>query len=185
MVRLSFIHAASDHVGDHIVSIPLGIGLFVMASAVVALCASHGRRASRKDDHVNKTFDSRKDDKTFDLVDKDDYYEDKLPPGSPLRSPKQLITTISNKAMNSLVINHKRGGGGGGGDRVVEEGFGQGGLWQKEILMGVKCQPPEFSGVIYYDCDGKQVSEFPPRSPRSPRIAPSPEFTFPAIKSPV
>ncbi|KAD4983013.1 hypothetical protein E3N88_19684 [Mikania micrantha] len=180
MVRLSFIHAPNNHVvGDHcIFSIPFGIGLFVMVSAVVALCATHGRRRSSrtKESIANKAFDSG---------DQDDYYQQKLPPRSPLRSPKQLITNISNKAFNSLVVNHKRGGGSGGGDRVVEEGFGQGGLWQKEILMGEKCQPLEFSGVIYYDCDGHQVSEFPPRSPRSPRISPSPEFSFPVIKSPV
>lgn len=45
------------------------------------------------------------------------------------------------------------------------EGFGEGGLWQKDILMGEKCQPLEFSGVIYYDNYGKKISQ-PPRSPR-------------------
>ncbi|XP_076936902.1 uncharacterized protein LOC143604252 [Bidens hawaiensis] len=183
MVRPSFI----DHTGNnHIAYIPLGIGLFVMVSMVVALCAKHGRKASKKEDskdgsdhvdHVNININ-----KTFDLEEKDDYYESKLPPRSPLRSPRQLITTISNKAMSSLVINHKKSGG-GGGDKVVDEGFGEGGLWQREILRGVKCQPPEFSGVIYYDCDGRRVSEFTPRSPRSPRIAPSPQFSFPVVRS--
>ncbi|KAM0047714.1 hypothetical protein Hdeb2414_s0008g00266401 [Helianthus debilis subsp. tardiflorus] len=184
MVRPTFIHTTTNH--DHIFSIPFGIGLFVLASAVVALCANHGRRASRKQE---SKLDVISNNNMFDnySLEKDDQYQEKFPPRSPLRSPKQLITTISNKAMSSLIINHKRsgGGGGGGGDRVVDEGFGEGGLWQKEILMAEKCQPPEFSGVIYYDCDGKQVSEFPPRSPRSPRIAPSPEFTFPVIKSQV
>lgn len=152
-----------------------------MVSCVVALCANH-RKQSRKQENSQTTNGTS--NKMFDhhSMEKDDYYQDKLPPRSPLRSPKQLITTISNKALNTLVVNHKRNGG---GDRVVDEGFGEGGLWQKEILMGVKCQPPEFSGVIYYDCDGKQVSEFPPRSPRSPRVVPSPEFTFPVIKSSV
>ncbi|XP_076907982.1 uncharacterized protein LOC143564658 [Bidens hawaiensis] len=181
MVRPSFINHAGN---DHVAYIPLGIGLFVMVSMVVALCAKHGRKASKKEEskdgshvnHVNININ-----KTFDLEEKDDYYESKLPPRSPLRYPKQLITTISNKAMSSLVINHKKGGG--GDDRVVDEGFGEGGLWQREILMGVKCQPPEFSGVIYYDCDGRRVSEFTPRSPRSPRIAPSPQFSFPVVRS--
>ncbi|KAI3497920.1 hypothetical protein L2E82_13904 [Cichorium intybus] len=182
MVRLSVMHVANNHVG---ISAPLGIGLFVMVSVIVALCANHARRASRKErskDDIgttNHTSDSGGEDN----------YQEKFPPRSPLRSPKQLITTISNKAMTSLLINHKTGsdqnGGGGGGGRVVEEGFGQGGLWQKEILMGVKCQPPEFSGVIYYNCDGHQVTEFPPRSPRSPRVAHSPDFTFPMIRSSV
>jgi hypothetical protein len=43
-----------------------------------------------------------------------------------------------------------------------------GGLWRKEILMGERCQPLEFSGVIYYDADGHRLEQ-PPRSPmRSP-----------------
>jgi hypothetical protein len=43
-----------------------------------------------------------------------------------------------------------------------------GGLWRKEILLGERCQPLEFSGVIYYDADGHRLEQ-PPRSPmRSP-----------------
>ncbi|CAH8373324.1 unnamed protein product [Eruca vesicaria subsp. sativa] len=40
------------------------------------------------------------------------------------------------------------------------------GLWQREILMGGKCEPLDFSGVIYYDCNGQQLRDAPPRSPR-------------------
>ncbi|KAK7388778.1 hypothetical protein VNO78_23605 [Psophocarpus tetragonolobus] len=47
------------------------------------------------------------------------------------------------------------------------QGWGNGGVWQKEILMGGKCEPLNFSGVIYYDGNGKQLSEIPPRSPRA------------------
>lgn len=179
MVRLTFIHTENNHVNDHVFSIPLGICLFIVVSAIVALCANHGKRASRKEvskssiDNIDNSFQSVEEDR----------FQEKIPPRSPLRSPKQLIATISNKATSSFIINHKRDGGDGG--KVEDEGFGQGGLWQKEILMGVKCQPPEFSGVIYYDCDGHQVSEFPPKSPRSPRIARSPDFTFPMVKSSV
>uniref|UniRef100_A0A5K1E6C4 Uncharacterized protein n=1 Tax=Nymphaea colorata TaxID=210225 RepID=A0A5K1E6C4_9MAGN len=36
-------------------------------------------------------------------------------------------------------------------------------LWKKNILMGEKCQPPEFSGVIMYDSAGKLVSPAVPR----------------------
>uniref|UniRef100_A0ACD5ZSE4 Uncharacterized protein n=1 Tax=Avena sativa TaxID=4498 RepID=A0ACD5ZSE4_AVESA len=54
---------------------------------------------------------------------------------------------------------------GRGGRETEEEG---GGLWRKEILMGERCQPLEFSGVIYYDADGHLLAQ-PPRSPmRSP-----------------
>ncbi|KAG4939501.1 hypothetical protein AAZX31_16G145500 [Glycine max] len=33
-----------------------------------------------------------------------------------------------------------------------------GSLWQKNILMGGKCQLPDFSGVIIYDSDGNIVN---------------------------
>lgn len=48
------------------------------------------------------------------------------------------------------------------------------GVWQKAILMGEKCQPPEFSGAIYYDYDGNRV----PEMPKSPRAGPLRSFTF-------
>ncbi|CAM0912091.1 unnamed protein product [Alopecurus aequalis] len=51
------------------------------------------------------------------------------------------------------------------GSREKEDG----GLWRKEILLGERCQPLDFSGVIYYDADGHRLTQ-PPRSPlRSPR----------------
>ncbi|KAL2334975.1 hypothetical protein Fmac_016188 [Flemingia macrophylla] len=34
----------------------------------------------------------------------------------------------------------------------------EGSLWQKNILMGGKCQLPDFSGVIIYDSDGNIVN---------------------------
>ncbi|OIW01423.1 hypothetical protein TanjilG_25719 [Lupinus angustifolius] len=33
----------------------------------------------------------------------------------------------------------------------------EGSLWQKNILMGGKCQLPDFSGVIIYDSNGNVV----------------------------
>lgn len=46
-------------------------------------------------------------------------------------------------------------------------------LWKKTIMMGEKCQPLQFSGAIFYDCKGNQLSE-PPRSPRaSPSLLPA------------
>ncbi|KAF2546073.1 hypothetical protein F2Q70_00023049 [Brassica cretica] len=41
------------------------------------------------------------------------------------------------------------------------------GIWQRKILMGDKCEPLCYSGVIFYDCSGHQVKELPPRSPCS------------------
>ncbi|KAK6921122.1 hypothetical protein RJ641_014800 [Dillenia turbinata] len=46
------------------------------------------------------------------------------------------------------------------------ERLGSGGVWQKQILMGDKCEPLDFSGVIHYDGNGKQLSEPPMRSPK-------------------
>jgi len=37
---------------------------------------------------------------------------------------------------------------------VVQQEQEEGSLWQKNILMGGKCQLPDFSGVIIYDSDG-------------------------------
>ena len=150
MVRLTSIHA-----GDHFGSLPLAVGLFITVSAVVALCAKHARRVSRK--HETEPTDS------------------KFVPQSPLRSPRDLMTTISNKAIPFIHHRKTETEAKIGGEKA-EEGFGEGGLWQKTILMGEKCQPQEFSGVIYYDCKGNRISEMPPRSPRT---SPLPSFAFP------
>ncbi|KAF8657461.1 hypothetical protein HU200_060022 [Digitaria exilis] len=45
-------------------------------------------------------------------------------------------------------------------------------LWRKEILMGERCQPLDFSGVIYYDSEGHRLAQPPP--PRSPMRSPLP-----------
>ncbi|KAJ0232519.1 hypothetical protein HA466_0290140 [Hirschfeldia incana] len=39
------------------------------------------------------------------------------------------------------------------------------GLWQREILMGGKCEPLDFSGVIHYDRNGRQLREMPRGTP--------------------
>ncbi|KAG5049336.1 hypothetical protein JHK85_010439 [Glycine max] len=77
-----------------------------------------------------------------------------------LRSPKKLLSNISSK---TLPFRKKKRG---------EEDWGKGGVWQKAILMGDKCEPLDFSGVIYYDSNGKQVNEMPLRSPRASPVPP-------------
>ncbi|MQL82810.1 hypothetical protein Taro_015282 [Colocasia esculenta] len=52
------------------------------------------------------------------------------------------------------------------------------GVWKKTILMGEKCQPLDFSGVIYYDNEGRRLQELPPRSPMR---SPLPSFSFPVV----
>ncbi|XP_062217539.1 uncharacterized protein LOC133917681 [Phragmites australis] len=46
------------------------------------------------------------------------------------------------------------------------------GVWRKEIMMGGRCQPLDFSGVIYYDAEGRRLAQPPP--PRSPLRSPLP-----------
>ncbi|KAK1384019.1 hypothetical protein POM88_021754 [Heracleum sosnowskyi] len=78
-------------------------------------------------------------------------------------SPRKLMSMISNKAIN---FRRKK--------RVSGEEV-DGGVWRRTILMGDKCQPLDFSGVIYYDNDGNRVSELPSRSPRA---SPLPSFAY-------
>ncbi|XP_066319374.1 uncharacterized protein [Miscanthus floridulus] len=45
-------------------------------------------------------------------------------------------------------------------------------VWRKEIMMGERCQPLDFPGVIYYNADGRRLAQAPP--PRSPMRSPLP-----------
>lgn len=151
------------HVSESFSPIPLAIGLFVSVSFLVALCAKHARQVPRK--YTSKTSDPN--------ITK-----------SPLPSPKQLITTISHKAMMPLV-NAKKWSSGQESDSGVRgnsKGNEESGLWQKAILMGERCQPPEFSGVIYYDYSGNRIPEMP-KSPRATSMSPLRNFTFPVQKN--
>ncbi|KAE8720521.1 putative inactive tRNA-specific adenosine deaminase-like protein 3-like isoform X1 [Hibiscus syriacus] len=80
-------------------------------------------------------------------------------PKSALESPrpKQLLTTLSNKAVKFM--HRKRH------DKAeAEEDIGDGGvLWQRAILMGHKCQPLDFSGVILRESSGGVAISFPTR----------------------
>ncbi|MED6195387.1 hypothetical protein PIB30_037401 [Stylosanthes scabra] len=82
--------------------------------------------------------------------------------------PKKLISNLSNKTLSFIQKKNNKSG----------EEWGDGGVWQKAILMGDKCEPLDFSGVIYYDSNGKQVSGIPVRSPRASPV-PAPLFTPP------
>ncbi|KAL2233445.1 uncharacterized protein LOC105156423 [Sesamum indicum] len=144
------------HVGEISFSpVPLAIALFVSVSALVALCAKHARQVPSKYDET----------------------ETSTPKSPGLRTPKQLITTLSNKAMIPLVHAKKSLLHPGNNNTKAQEEMG---LWQKAILMGEKCQPPEFSGVIYYDYSGNRIPEMP-KSPRAAHMSPLRNFTsFPA-----
>ncbi|KAJ1280691.1 hypothetical protein BS78_04G251900 [Paspalum vaginatum] len=55
---------------------------------------------------------------------------------------------------------------------AAKEEAGGDGVWRKEIIMGERCQPLDFSGVIYYDAQGRRLAQPPP--PRSPMRSPLP-----------
>ncbi|BFG16977.1 hypothetical protein CerSpe_032520 [Prunus speciosa] len=150
MVRLIPEVAANDHFG----SMQLAMALFISVTALVALCAKvkHGRRSPQQ---INETNCKE------------------ITGGS-----KKLVASISNKAI-PFVLKNKGGRENCSPGDEVEDGFGEGGVWQKSILMGDKCQPPEFSGAIYYDSSGNQLSELPPRSPRVASPLPMSSFLSP------
>lgn len=122
--------------GDNLCTfMPLAIGLFVSIIAIVALCAKHAKKTSKKS--------------------MSNVYESKIVP-----------------KLSSPVHNMTKKGGEDSGEVAGEVAGEQKGLWQKAIIMGEKCQPPQFSGVIYYDSFGNRVSELP----RSPRASPLPRY---------
>ncbi|CAL9072154.1 unnamed protein product [Musa acuminata var. zebrina] len=84
--------------------------------------------------------------------------------GAPfLHRGASLIPFLSNKRITDDKKRHV------GGEEEEEAG----GVWQKTILMGEKCQPLDFSGAIHYDSSGRQLS-----SPRTPLRTPMTSFAF-------
>ncbi|KAJ1440995.1 hypothetical protein SESBI_01675 [Sesbania bispinosa] len=110
---------------------------FVAVTAVLAVLAKRASRLPRK---LKAAVPAREDGRRIEL-----------------RSPKKLLSKISSKTLPFKPKKKKKGG----------EEWGDDGVWQKTILMGDKCEPLDFSGVIYYDSNGKQVNELPLRSPRA------------------
>ncbi|XXG74347.1 hypothetical protein AAC387_Pa07g3089 [Persea americana] len=78
---------------------------------------------------------------------------------TPLSALRKLLMTLSDKA--APLLHRKKIAG-----EEKQDSYGAGGLWQRDILMGEKCQPLDFSGAIYYDNQGKRLTGLPPRSPR-------------------
>ncbi|GLJ05149.1 hypothetical protein SUGI_0012150 [Cryptomeria japonica] len=52
-------------------------------------------------------------------------------------------------------------------EKEKEEESGGNLIWQRSIMMGEKCRPPNFSGAIIYDDKGNLLPHFPPRSSSS------------------
>ncbi|CAK9147815.1 unnamed protein product [Ilex paraguariensis] len=94
-------------------------------------------------------------------------------PAAKPKGSKKIFAAISNKEANSS--RHKKWVF-DDEEFVTGGGFGDGGLWQRNILMGDKCQPLDFPGVIYYDSNGKRLNELPMKSPRA---SPLPNNVYP------
>ncbi|KAJ4826846.1 hypothetical protein Tsubulata_046395 [Turnera subulata] len=143
----------------------LSLGFLMSISSLLALCAKRASRVSTKLKSPKSSHNHHQRRRHYqeDSLGKSPGW---LPPRSPLSKPKQLLTQISNKAI-TLVHPKKRVGREDDGVLMGPEDFGDGGVWQKSILMGDKCQPLDFSGVIYYDDHGNKLDELPIRSPRA------------------
>ncbi|CAH9147149.1 unnamed protein product [Cuscuta epithymum] len=89
-----------------------------------------------------------------------------------LRKPKNFPARMSTKSVN------RRKKARDDADKEAQDP-GEGGLWRREILMGDRCQPLDFPGVIYYDCNGKRLPDLPMRSPRA---SPLPGFLLKSAK---
>ena len=168
---------APEHGGSCTPRVSSHGSLFISVSAFMALCAKKAGRVSRKLKPKSGSFNRKIEQLGV------------LGSSTPLVSrPKELITTLSNKAitfMNRKKVGEEEMGGAGGPNKnrhreLEEDDWGDGGVWQRSILMGDKCQPLDFSGVIYYDNNGRQLDEVPLRSPRA---SPLPGYLTRAGKS--
>ena len=168
---------APEHGGSCTPRVSSHGSLFISVSAFMALCAKKAGRVSRKLKPKSGSFNRKIEQLGV------------LGSSTPLVSrPKELITTLSNKAitfMNRKKVGEEEMGGAGGPNKnrhreLEEDDWGDGGVWQRSILMGDKCQPLDFSGVIYYDNNGRQLDEVPLKSPRA---SPLPGYLTRAGKS--
>ncbi|CAI0547826.1 unnamed protein product [Linum tenue] len=144
---------------------PLTLAILMSVSSLMALCAKHaGKFTTKLTKNTTTKIPSRRRRPPHGLS--SDLNDGVHPPRSPLvRHSKQLLTQISNRAIT--LVHGNRNNKDRRGDIIAPDEFGDGGVWQRSILMGDKCQPLDFSGVIYYDSCGKQVNEVAIRSPRA------------------
>lgn len=78
-------------------------------------------------------------------------------------SAKRLL---SMKKMQNRGCESDEGGNDDGLSEVGERSALDSPMWQRSILMGERCEPPAFSGLILYDEHGNLVPELPWKSPR-------------------
>ncbi|CAN1153087.1 hypothetical protein LINPERPRIM_LOCUS29308 [Linum perenne] len=156
-------------------SAPLAIGLFVAVGVLMGLCAhqpaaNENPNKTSSDKLVTRTFSRNKTNsqkkREGGLGGGDNHeHEIRVDVSAQVPLPLSPPSPSPPQRKNSKEGRKKEGGGGGGyekkgkigGEKVSTGGFGEGGLWQKSILRGEKCQLPEFSGVIFYDSRGNQL----------------------------
>lgn len=98
------------------------------------MCASHSRRRRRRWEECYGFFEEE--------------------PVIELRNDTIILEQQADKEDGMFMV----------GGENQEEAASAASVWQKNILMGGKCQLPDFSGVIIYDADGNIVT--PPKTPR-------------------
>lgn len=130
-----------------------GVSLLLCAFALF-MCASHARKWRRR---WNACLDYGYE------------FED------PVIELNQEATVVTTQRVNACVVNAAES------ENVNDEMFfsreQQAAIWQKNILMGGKCQLPDFSGVILYDPSGNAVT---PAKTQPPLLT----FSFVFLSSP-
>ncbi|KAH9306425.1 hypothetical protein KI387_010829 [Taxus chinensis] len=134
--------------------------VLAVATVAVALCATHFRREDKSRKTSNRSSSSGSG--SGGSMDLNSFGDFKLPPKSPGRA---ILDTLSSK---TLFVGRKWRRGEEEELKAYDRAAMEEGdfLWQRSILMGERCQPPDFSGMIIYDHMGNRLPEFPPKSPR-------------------
>ncbi|KGN46105.1 uncharacterized protein LOC105435757 [Cucumis sativus] len=112
-----------------------GVSLLLCAFALF-MCASHARKWRRR---WNACLDYGYE------------FED------PVIELNQEATVVTTQRVNTTEPEN-------GNDEMFFSREQQASMWHKNILMGGKCQLPDFSGVILYDPNGNAVT--PAKTPR-------------------
>ncbi|KAK4779028.1 hypothetical protein SAY86_006556 [Trapa natans] len=138
--------------------------ILLSISALLSLLTTKACRASKKFRFQYRSYDKKCNLGYYHHEPPEEADSVMSPRASLRRRPNELLTSMSSKAIK-LVLGRQKAAAGGRDE--VEEDFGDGGVWQRAILMGDKCQPLDFSGVIYYDENGRKLNNLPMRSPRA------------------
>ncbi|KAF3778160.1 hypothetical protein EJ110_NYTH44012 [Nymphaea thermarum] len=138
---------------------PLAVGLFTSIKAMVALCAKHcpTKEVGFSCFRAGKNIETSAPPKSPNGLLPVDELRMNLSPGSLLVLPRVLLLALTHKAM---AVFHMKSTAEEGEEAETAEDGEEEGVWKRQILMGERCQPLDFSGVIYYDHTGKQLQDY-------------------------